>query len=213
LPTQNLVIKAAKLLQTEAKTDFGAQIKLTKNIPIGGGLGGGSSDAATTLIALNEIWGIGFSKQKLMQLGLKLGADVPVFVNGCNAWAQGIGEILTPIKLPQDYFLVVSIKKNISTKQIFSSKKLTMTPKIERISSFAEIVNPHNDCLKIAIELEKDILNSLNHLKYCKNYLYQPRMTGSGSCVFLQFKNKKDALVALDGLPKKWTGFVAAGYK
>ena len=206
---QDLIIKAAKALQTATGTNLGADISVIKNIPAGGGLGGGSSNAATTLIALNQLWSIGYSNQQLSTIGLALGADVPIFIAGHSAWAEGVGEILTPMTLPKHYFLVASINKHISTKEIFSHKALTMTSQIGKMSDFSELINPHNDCLEAAIDLEGEVLEALVHLKSAKNYLYQPRMTGTGSCVFVEFKHEKDALVALDNLPKQWSGFVA----
>ncbi len=206
---QDLIIKAAKALQKATGTNSGASISVVKNIPAGGGLGGGSSNAATTLIALNALWGTNLSSPQLMKLGLELGADVPVFINGKSAWAEGVGEILTPITRPKHYFLVVSINKHISTQQIFLHKALTMTPQIGKMSDFSVLINPHNDCLEAAIDLEGEILEVLTHLESAKNYLYQPRMTGTGSCVFVEFKHEKEALVALDNLPKQWSGFIA----
>ncbi len=206
---KDLIIKAAQALQKAAGTTDGADISVVKNIPTGGGLGGGSSNAATTLIALNILWDAKFSKKKLAKIGLALGADVPIFIAGHSAWAEGIGEILTPMDLPKHYFLVLSIKKHISTKKIFSHKALTMTPIVGKIHHFSELINPHNDCLEVAIELEVEILEALTHLKLSKNHLYQPRMTGTGSCVFVEFRYEKDALVALNNIPNKWSGFVA----
>ena len=207
--SQDLIIRAAKALQQETGTDLGVDISVVKNIPAGGGLGGGSSNAATTLIALNELWDTQYSEKQLIKIGLVLGADVPIFIAGRSAWAQGVGEVLTPMTLPKHYFLVVSINKHISTGQIFSHKALTMTPQIGKMSDFSELINPHNDCLEAAIELEGEILDVLNHLSSSENHLYQPRMTGTGSCVFVEFEHEKDALVALNNLPKKWSGFKA----
>ena len=206
---QDLIIKAAKALQKATGTSLGADISIIKNIPTGGGLGGGSSNAATTLIALNQLWGTQYSTQQLAEIGLTLGADVPIFIAGYSAWAEGVGEILTPINLPKHYFLVVSINKHISTKEIFLHKALTMTPIVGKIYPFSELINPHNDCLEAAIQLESEILEVLTHLKLSKNHLYQPRMTGTGSCVFVEFRDEKDALVAFNKLPNKWSGFVA----
>ena len=138
-----------------------------------------------------------------------MGADVPIFIAGRSAWAEGMGELLSPMALPKHYFLVVSINKHSSTGEIFSHKALTMTPRIGKIADFSMLVNPHNDCLAAATTLEGEILEALNHLKSSNNYLYQPRMTGTGSCVFAEFKHEKDAQVALNNLPKKWSGFVA----
>lgn len=206
---QDLIIKAANTLQQATCTNLGADISVVKNIPTGGGLGGGSSNAATTLIALNQLWGTKYSKQQLSEIGLTLGADVPIFIAGHSAWAEGVGEIITPMQLPKHYFLIVSINKHISTREIFLHKALTTTPQIGKMSEFSELINPHNDCLEAAIDLEGEILDALTHLKSSKNHLYQPRMTGTGSCVFVEFKHEKDALVAFDNLPKYWSGFVA----
>jgi len=197
---QDLIIKAAKALQTATGTNLGADISVIKNIPAGGGLGGGSSNAATTLIALNQLWSTEYSKQQLSIIGLSLGADVPIFIAGHSAWAEGIGEVLTPIQRPKHYFLVVSINKHISTREIFLHKALTMTPQIGKMSDFSELINPHNDCLEAAIDLEGEILEVLTHLESSDNHLYQPRMTGTGSCVFVEFKHEKDVLVALDNI-------------
>ena len=205
----DLIVKAAKALQQATGTSLGVDISVVKRIPAGGGLGGGSSNAATTLIALNQLWNTQYSNQQLSEIGLSLGADVPIFIAGHSAWAEGVGEVLTPMSLPKHYFLVVSINKHISTGEIFSHKALTMTPLIGKICDFSELINPHNDCLEAAIDLEGEVLEALEHLKSAKNYLYQPRMTGTGSCVFVEFKHEKDALVALDNLPKQWSGFVA----
>lgn len=206
---QDLIIKAAKALQRATGTTQGANIAVVKNIPIGSGLGGASSNAAVALIALNQLWQTQCSQQQLTKIGLTLGADVPIFIAGHSAWAEGVGEMLTPITLPLHYFLVVSINKPIPTQKIFSHKALTLTPRIAKIANFSALHNPHNDCLDAAIALESGVLEALNYLKSAKNYHYQPRMTGTGSCVFLEFKHEKDAQIALNNLPKKWSGFVA----
>lgn len=206
---KDLIIRAAKALQKATSTTLGVNISIIKKIPTGGGLGGGSSNAATTLIALNQLWNIQYSTKKLTEIGLSLGADVPIFITGNSAWAEGVGEILTPMTLPKHFFLVVSINKHISTKEIFSHKVLTMTPVIGKIQPFSELINPHNDCLEAAIKLESDILKVLAHLKLSENHLYVPRMTGTGCCVFVEFEHEKEALVALKNLPKQWSGFVA----
>lgn len=211
LPERDLIIRAAKILQQQTTVSFGANIWINKKIPSGGGLGGGSSNAATTLIALNELWQLNLAKAQLLKIGLELGADVPVFVAGQSAWAQGVGEILTPIKLPAHYFLVVCINKSISTQQIFSHKALTKTLPIRKMANFSALVNPHNDCLLAALALENEIADALKYLNSIPNHLGEARMTGSGSCVFMEFENAKDAQVGLQNLPKKWSGFKAQG--
>ena len=206
---QDLIVKAAKLLQTKTNTLQGVDISIVKRIPSGGGLGGGSSDAATTLIALNHLWNTHLSQSELMELGLSLGADVPVFINGYTAWAEGIGEILSPIKTPNSYFLVVFINQHTSTKEIFSHKALTMSPMIGKICDFSELVNTRNDCLQAAVEQTNEIQQALEQLDKCSNVIGEVRMSGTGSCVFAEFSNEQDALVAQKNIPNKWMSFTA----
>ncbi|NYT52570.1 MAG: 4-(cytidine 5'-diphospho)-2-C-methyl-D-erythritol kinase [Candidatus Vesicomyosocius endoextente] len=205
---QDLIIKAAKALQQYTGTTLGANLSIVKNIPIGGGLGGGSSDAATTLVALNQLWDTKLTQAQLMKLGLNLGADVSVFIFAQSAWAEGIGNILSPIKTPDHYFLVVFINKHISTKEIFSHYALTISEPQGRIANFSELVNTHNDCLQVAIALEAEISVALKHLNTCYNRVGQARMSGTGSCVFNEFLTEKDALAAAKKVPKKWMSFV-----
>ena len=133
LISNDLMIKSAKKLKQYRQTNCGVDIKIIKKIPAGGGLGGGSSNAATTLIALNKLWNLGLTNTELISIGKDIGADVPVFIEGRSAWAEGIGEILTPLNLPEYFYLVVSINKQISTREIFSHKALTMSP-LQRLS-------------------------------------------------------------------------------
>ncbi len=205
----DLIIQSALKMQKLAPSNSGVDIGITKKIPLGGGLGGGSSNAAATLIALNKLWNLGLQKKELMSIGKKIGADVPVFIDGRSSWAEGIGEILSPINLPEYFYLVVSIKKHISTQEIFRHKALTMSPRQRKITDFSLVSNPHNDCLDAAIELESEIKDALTHLSLTENHIDQARMTGSGSCVFVAFENENDALIAKDELPSKWLGFVA----
>ena len=208
-PDKDLILRSANALKKYSKTVFGVDIGVIKKIPTGGGLGGGSSNAATVLIALNDLWNLKLTKSKLLDIGQTLGADVPVFVNGFSAWAEGKGDILTPINLPRFFYLVVSINKNISTQEIFTHKALTMSPVQRKMSDFSLVSNPHNDCLDAAIELEGEIQQALNHLDSTENHLGVARMTGSGCCVFIAFENKEDALIAKEKLPSQWSGFVA----
>ena len=205
----DLIIQSALTMQKLAPSNSGVDIGITKKIPLGGGLGGGSSNAATTLIALNKLWNLGLQKKELISIGKKIGADVPVFIDGRSSWAEGIGEILSPINLPEYFYLVVSIKKHISTQEIFRHKALTISPLQRKITDFSLVSNPHNDCLDAAIELESEIKDALMHLNLTENHIDQARMTGSGSCVFVAFENENDALIAKDELPSKWLGFVA----
>ena len=208
-PDADLIIQSALTMQKLAPSTSGVDIGVTKKIPLGGGLGGGSSNAATTLIALNKLWNLGLQKKELISIGKKIGADVPVFIDGRSSWAEGIGEILSPINLPEYFYLVVSIKKHISTQEIFRHKALTISPLQRKITDFSLVSNPHNDCLDAAIELESEIKDALMHLNLTENHIDQARMTGSGSCVFVAFENENDALIAKDELPSKWLGFVA----
>ena len=208
-PDKDLILRSADTLKKYSKTISGVDIGVVKKIPLGGGLGGGSSNAATVLIALNDLWNLKLSKSELLDIGQTLGADVPVFVNGYSAWAEGKGDILTPINLPRFFYLVVSINKHISTQEIFTHKALTMSPVQRKISDFSLVSNPHNDCLDAAIELEGEIQQALNHLDSTENHLGVARMTGSGCCVFIAFENKEDAVLANEKLPSQWSGFVA----
>ena len=210
IPLANdLMIKSAKKLQKLSGVNLGVDIRIIKKIPSGGGLGGGSSNAATTLMALNQLWGLELTKQQLIAIGKGIGADVPVFIEGQSSWAEGIGEILYPLNLPKYFYLVVSINKHVSTQEIFSHKALTMTPVQRKMSDFSLVSNPHNDCLDAAIDLEGGIKDALSHLDSTQNHIDIARMTGSGSCVFVAFENESDALIAKKELPSKWVGFVA----
>ena len=210
IPLANdLMIKSAKKLQKLSGVNLGVDIRIIKKIPYGGGLGGGSSNAATALMALNQLWGLELSKQQLIAIGKGIGADVPVFIDGQSSWAEGIGEILYPLNLPKYFYLVVSINKHVSTQEIFSHKALTMTPVQRKMSDFSLVSNPHNDCLDAAIDLEDGIKDALRHLDSTQNHIDIARMTGSGSCVFVAFENESDALIAKEELPSMWVGFVA----
>ena len=206
---QDLVLRSATILKKISGSKGGVDISIAKKIPMGGGLGGGSSNAATVLIALNKLWNLSLSKEDLMAIGQNIGADVPVFVNCHSCWGEGIGEILTPISLPKYFYLIVSIGKHISTKEIFTHKALTMSPVQRKIADFSMVSNAHNDCLDAAIHLEGEIEEALTHLNSTENHLGIARMTGSGCCVFVAFEKEKDALIANNKLPSKWLGFVA----
>ncbi len=208
-PDTDLIIRAAKLLQQASHSILGANISIVKRIPSGGGLGGGSSDAATTLVALNQLWNAGLNHQELMRLGLTLGADVPIFINAKSAWAEGVGEILSPINTPKHTFLVVFINQHTSTQEIFSHKALTMSPIIGKISDFSELTNTRNDCLKAALAQTDEIRLALEQLTECPNLIGKARMSGTGSSVFAEFSTESDAMAALEKMPKKWMSFTA----
>lgn len=202
----NLVVRAARLLQRHANCPLGADISLIKRIPMGGGLGGGSSNAATVLVALNTLWECGLSDQQLAALGVTLGADVPVFVMGHAAFAEGIGEILQPVEPEEKWYLVAHPGVHIPTPVIFGDAELTRdTPKrpINVLLSTAWT----NDCQPIAIKRFCEVEQLVSWLLE-----YAPsRMTGTGACVFAEFATEHEARQVLDQIPSSVTGFVAKG--
>ena len=211
-PEDNLIIKAANLLKLQAlktTTDnktLGAQIKINKILPMGGGLGGGSSNAATILIALNYLWKTQFSNDLLAQLGVTLGADVPVFVRGFAAFAQGIGEQLTPANPHEYWYLVTKPNCSISTAAVFQAAELTRnTPKLKLAD--INIENCHNDCQNVVIKNHPEVAKLLAWLVE-----YAPsQMTGTGACLFSRFNAKEGALALQNKLPKDVSSFVAKG--
>ncbi len=202
----NLITRAARLLQQHTGTSQGADIILHKRLPMGGGLGGGSSDAATTLVGLNHLWQTGVSLQSLATLGLQLGADVPVFVLGRAAWAEGVGEELTPVELDEPWYLVVMPDCQVSTAEIFSDQRLTRDTQPITLAAFRE-QGGRNDCLPVAEERYPEIRNALILLNnYC-----EAKMTGTGSCVFGAFPNEREADKVRARLPATLQTFVAQG--
>jgi 4-diphosphocytidyl-2-C-methyl-D-erythritol kinase len=202
----NLITRAARLLQQHTGTSQGADIILHKRLPMGGGLGGGSSDAATTLVGLNHLWQTGVSLQSLATLGLQLGADVPVFVLGRAAWAEGVGEELTPVELDEPWYLVVMPDCQVSTAEIFSDQRLTRDTQPITLAAFRE-QGGRNDCLPVAEERYPEIRNALILLNnYC-----EAKMTGTGSCVFGAFPNEREADKVRARLPATLQSFVARG--
>ena len=203
----DLVFRAARALQNLTGYPGGVRIRLDKRLPAGGGLGGGSSDAATTLVALNQLWQTGLDQDRLAALGLQLGADVPVFVRGQAAWAEGIGEILTPLDaLDTPWFLVLDPALSISTAEIFSDPQLTRNTRPLKIPAFLSGAG-ENDLQAVVVRHYPEVANALNWLSK-----YQPaRMTGSGACVFAAFPEETSARAVLEQLPAPWSGFVARG--
>lgn len=202
--TDNLIYKAAKILQKKTKTSLGAKINLTKILPMGGGVGGGSSDAATTLLALNTLWQCNLSLDDLAQLGVQLGADVPVFINGQSALAQGIGEKLVDVELAQKWYCVVHPSEHVSTAEIFTHPELKRnTPKLK--GDWQQQVL-HNDCEPLVKKLCPEVEKTLQWLlKYAPS-----KMTGTGSCCFVEFATQIDAQHVLENLPYNWNGFIAS---
>ncbi|MEY3289214.1 MAG: hypothetical protein RLZZ419_1456, partial [Pseudomonadota bacterium] len=175
----DLTIKAANLLKAETGCNLGVRIEVEKNLPMGGGLGGGSSDAATTLVILNKFWNLQLSVEKLMELGLTLGADVPVFVYGYSSWAEGIGEKLEEIILKEQWVVVIKPDCHVDTKEIFSAKNLTRNSKSIRIADF--IAGKHqNDCVEVVCQRYPSVKSALVAL----SEFSEARLTGTGACVF-----------------------------
>ena len=205
-PEDNLVVRAARLLQQASGCRLGADIHLDKRLPMGGGIGGGSSDAATTLVGLNHLWQTGLTLQQLADLGLSLGADVPVFVLGRAAWAEGVGEQLTPVTLDEPWYLVAVPDCQVSTAQIFSDERLTRDTQPITLAAFRNH-GGRNDCLPAAEACYPEIRNTLILLNnYC-----EAKMTGTGSCVFGAFPNECEADKVRARLPATLQTFVARG--
>ena len=203
----NLVLRAARLLQEKTRHKGGAAIQLTKRIPMGAGLGGGSSDAATTLLGLNRLWRTGLRIEQLAELGLTLGADVPVFVRGRAAFAQGVGEILTPACPAEDCYLVIWPACSVPTAAIFGAPELPRaTPRLLQTAG----IDPWllgNDCQDTACRRFPEVEKALGWLL---NFA-PARMTGTGSCVFARFTSAAEARQCRDKVPAPWLGFVAQG--
>ena len=203
----NLIIKAARALQANSNKALGADIRLTKQLPMGGGLGGGSSDAATTLLALNHLWQLHLSFDQLADIGLTLGADVPVFVRGQAAFAEGVGEILTPTpELDEPWYLVVAPQVHVNTGKIFSNKCLTRdTDPISIRTALRREGN--NDCQAVVSTLYPEIGKALNLL----NNFSPAKLTGTGACIFSSFGSEAEAIRVSDQLPAEYVSFVAKG--
>ncbi len=213
-PEKNLIVQAAQRLQKTSGSTQGADIRLSKRLPLGGGLGGGSSDAATTLLALNVLWGLGLSIDTLAQLGLALGADVPVFVRGCSSWAEGVGEILQPIELPQRWFVVLTPACHADTAALYAMPELTRNTPIITIAAFLQgggqisaSNSDHNDFQPVAEARYPAIKNALTWLGQHGT----SRMTGSGASVFAAFETCEQAHQVLAAKPPDFAGFVAQG--
>ena len=206
---KNLCVQAARLLQKESGTSLGVEISLKKRIPMGGGLGGGSSDAATTLLALNRLWDLNWSREELMELGLNLGADVPVFIFGENAFAEGIGEKLKPIKLLPAWYLVLTPPVHVSTADIFASKELTRNTIPVKIPPFSVGLG-HNDLESVVCLAYPQVARHLEWLRQL-NRTTMVAMTGSGACVFAEFITESAARMALASVPLGMSGFVVQG--
>ncbi|HEX5538901.1 MAG TPA: 4-(cytidine 5'-diphospho)-2-C-methyl-D-erythritol kinase [Methylophilaceae bacterium] len=217
---QDLCVRAAKLLQQHTGCRLGVDIAVDKRIPMGGGLGGGSSDAATVLLALNRRWNLHLSREELLHLGLQLGADVPVFIFGRNAWAEGIGERLQTVTLPPAYYLVLTPPAHVSTAQVFASKELTRNTNPTTIAAFSGVV-PGNGQSLVRNDLESVVCKHYPAVASCLEWLNQfsqARMSGSGASVFASFESREQAELILSKALQEIeaqpiTGFVARGLK
>ena len=202
----NLIIRAARALQASANIQQGVNITIEKRLPIGGGLGGGSSNAATTLLALNQLWQCHLSKTELAQLGLTLGADVPIFLHGEAACAEGVGEQLSPISPPEPWYAVIAPDCHVSTAEVFSSQELTRDCEPITISRFLS-GEGRNICEDVVTKLYPQVSEALSWLgQYGK-----ARMTGTGACIFASFDSRAQAQQVITAIPAHWQGFVAKG--
>lgn len=212
-PEQDLVVRAARSLQAASGCRLGADIEVVKSIPMGGGLGGGSSDAATVLLALDRLWGTGLGPEGLARLAPGLGADVPFFLFGRPAWVEGIGERLAPVALPARWYLVLVPPVEVPTREIFSAPELTRDTEALKMEDFSARPWPggggrfRNDLEAVVAARYPQVRE---HLEWLGRHA-PARMTGSGACVFADFGSRGEAERVLQAAPKEMTGFVAQG--
>jgi len=205
-PEDDLTVRAAKLLQQHSNCSSGVQISITKRLPMGGGLGGGSSDAATTLVALNQLWNLNLDLFSLAKLGVQLGADVPIFIHGFAAWAEGVGEELSAIQLDESWFVVLIPAVSVSTASVFSDPQLKRNCPPIKINDFLS-GQGSNVCEAIVRELYPEVDQAINWL----SQFSQARMTGTGACVFAAVASKQEAKQILSKKPQQFAGFIAQG--
>jgi 4-diphosphocytidyl-2-C-methyl-D-erythritol kinase len=210
----DLIVRAAHILRSAARFEgekLGADIAVEKNLPMGGGLGGGSSDAATTLMVLNHLWNTGLTRAELMTLGLKLGADVPFFLFGDNAFAEGVGEELVPVKTPERWFVVIEPGVFVPTATVFARPELTRDSISVKISDFSEapVGFGRNDLQGVVCSLFPPVAEAIDWLKTFGD----ARMTGSGACVFSSFEHEHQADQALETVPVHWKSWKARAIK
>ena len=212
-PDEDLAVRAALLLQEASGSSLGADIELDKVIPMGGGLGGGSSDAATVLMALDRLWGTGFGPEALAEIAAPLGADVPFFLYGRPAWAEGVGDQLTPLEIEPRWYLVLAPPVGVPTREIFTAPELTRNTeplKIEDFSARPQSSRFVND-LERVVTARYPVVEA--HLEWLRSRAPAARMTGSGACVFAEFDRREDAEAVAGQLPGSMQGFVAQGLR
>jgi 4-diphosphocytidyl-2-C-methyl-D-erythritol kinase len=205
-PEEDLAVRAAHALKGATGTGRGAALRIEKRIPLGGGLGGGSSDAATTLIALNHLWGCGLGVGELAALGLPLGADVPVFVQGFSAWAEGVGERLTPQALPSRWYMILHPGISVSTRDVFQSPELTRNSPLITIRAFFQS-GGRNDCEPVVRARYPEVADALDWLAPRA----RGRLTGTGSCIFAECASAIEAERLAAQVPDRWRSYVARG--
>jgi 4-diphosphocytidyl-2-C-methyl-D-erythritol kinase len=203
---QDLTVRAARALKSATGARQGATLEIAKRIPQGGGLGGGSSDAATVLLALNELWGCGLGLPELAAIGLPLGADVPVFVQGFSAWAEGVGERLTPVELPERWYVVIHPGVAVSTREVFQSAELTRNSPLITIRAFFES-GGRNDCEPVVRARSAEVADALDWLGRSGPAF----LTGTGACVFTARASAAEAERLAARVPDRWTSYVARG--
>lgn len=210
-PERDLTVRAARLLQAHTGVRAGAELHIVKRIPTGGGLGGGSSDAATVLLALNALWRTGLTLPALAQLGLQLGADVPVFVQGQTAWGEGRGERLTALPTPPRWFLVIHPAVHVSTSEVFQAPELTRNSPLLTIRDFST-APVGNVCEPVVRARYPEVAEALDWLDgQLAHTGTRARMTGTGSCIFAAFEHWQQAEAIAARVPARWRGFVAQG--
>jgi 4-diphosphocytidyl-2-C-methyl-D-erythritol kinase len=205
-PESDLTVRAARALQQAIAGKLGATLRVRKRIPMGGGLGGGSSDAASVLLGLNEVWGCGLPVDELARLGLPLGADVPVFVRGSSAWGQGVGEDLQPLELPESWYVVIHPGVAVGTRDVFQSPELTRNSPVITIRGFFQS-GGRNDCEPVVRARFPAVAEALDWL----GRFAPARLTGTGSCIFAPCATAIDAERLAARVPDRWTSYVARG--
>ena len=203
---ENLIVRAARALQEATNCSWGCEIQLDKKLPMGAGLGGGSSNAATTLVGLNLLWQCGLTQEQLAVIGRQLGADVPVFIAGNSAFAEGIGDQLTPVELPKNWYLVVTPHIKVATEEIFSHPQLTRNSPPIKIRALLE-AQYRNDCQPVVEAMYPQVKEVLQWLQRFPN----PLMTGTGASAFCRFDDELSAKQALAEVPQQWSAFIARG--